>query len=115
RSGCDGDHSSSQQSHPEDIQRLTAHVLLTHVYDAFKAESGTYRGGRHAMLTRSGFSYDPPLAHPSRQQHLTHRVVDLVRAGVVEVLALQPDACTHVLGEARRGGHRSGTTHVRPE
>ena len=30
------------------------------------------------------------LAHPPRQKHLTNRVVDLVRAGVIQVLPLEP-------------------------
>ena len=32
-----------------------------------------------------------PLAHALREQRLADAVVDLVRAGVIEVLALQPD------------------------
>ena len=45
------------------------------------------------MLSCSGFGDDPALSHPYRQQRLPERVVDLVGAGVVEVFALQEDAC----------------------
>ncbi len=50
-------------------------------------------GGRgHAVLAGAGLGDDAPLAHAPRQQHLAERVVDLVRAGVAEVLALEHDA-----------------------
>jgi len=42
------------------------------------------------MLPRSGFGNDPMLTHTFGKQHLADRVVDLVRTGVREVLALQP-------------------------
>ena len=41
------------------------------------------------MLARAGFRDDPLLAHPPRQQRLAERIVDLVRAGVQQVFALQ--------------------------
>ena len=41
------------------------------------------------MLTGSGFGDDSFLAHSLSQQNLTHRVVDLVGAGVVEVFAFE--------------------------
>ena len=43
------------------------------------------------MLPRAGLGDHPPFAHPPRQQALAERVVDLVRAGVVQVLAFQVD------------------------
>ena len=45
-----------------------------------------------AVLAGAGLGDDPPLAQPPGEQRLADRVVDLVRAGVVQVLALQPDA-----------------------
>jgi hypothetical protein len=47
------------------------------------------RSSRAHAVARLGD--DPPLAHPLGQQRLPERVVDLVRAGVVEVLALEID------------------------
>ena len=44
------------------------------------------------MLPRAGFGNDSLLAHAQRKQGLTQGVVDFVRASMVEVLPLQPDA-----------------------
>jgi hypothetical protein len=43
------------------------------------------------MLAGTGFRDDAGLAHAPRQQRLADGVVDLVRAGVVQVLALEQD------------------------
>ena len=43
------------------------------------------------MLTRAGLGDDARLAQPIREQRLTDAVVDLVRTGVIEVLALEID------------------------
>ncbi len=58
------------------------------------------------MLTRAGLGHDPALSQPSGDQRLPERVVDLVRAGMGEVLALEPDARSpRVLGQAFREVH----------
>ena len=44
------------------------------------------------MLARAGLCDDAPLPHPFREQGLTERVVDLVRACVREILAFQQNA-----------------------
>ena len=44
------------------------------------------------MLTRAGLRDDPLLAHAGGQERLPEHVVDLVRARVAEVLALEEDA-----------------------
>ncbi len=44
------------------------------------------------MLTRAGLGDDAPLAHPRREQSLAERVVDFVRAGVEQILALEEKA-----------------------
>ena len=51
------------------------------------------------MLAGAGLGDDAGLAHPARQQRLTERVVELVRAGVVEILALEIHRTLHPLGE----------------
>ena len=55
------------------------------------------------MLAGPGFRDDARLAHAPREQRLADRVVDLVRAGVVQVLALQVDlrAAQHLAPAAR--------------
>ena len=62
------------------------------------------------MLPGARLGDDPLLRHAQAQQHLAQRVVDLVRARVVEVLALEPDlrlaavVLGEALGEVERGG-----------
>ena len=41
------------------------------------------------MLARTGFGDDPGLAHFHGQEDLAHAIVDLVRAGVVELVAFE--------------------------
>lgn len=70
---------------------LLGHVDRTHVDFALQSEQRGRRGERHPVLPRAGFRDQRGLAHPLRQQRLTQAVVDLVRARVVEILALQVD------------------------
>ena len=86
-----GDHVRAEQLHAEDVELLAADVLGAHVDDALQAEDGRGRGRGHAVLAGAGLGDDPLLAHAQGQQGLAERVVDLVRAGVVEVLALEVD------------------------
>ena len=44
------------------------------------------------MLAGAGLGDDASLPHPLREQRLSERVVDLVRAGVRQVFALEEDA-----------------------
>ena len=67
------------------------------------------------MLPGAGLGDHPALPHPPRQQRLTDRVVDLVGAGVGEVLPLQVDATPDSFGEALRQIQRRGPTHVVPQ
>ena len=102
RAGGHGAHVGAQQAHAIDVQRLTLHVLFAHVHDAFEAEHGAHGGGGHAVLAGARLGDDAPLAHALGQQALADRVVDLVRARVRQVLALEPHrARADALGEAR--------------
>ena len=82
-------HFGAEHAHAEDVQRLARHVVRAHVDDAFQAEQRADGGGGHAVLPRTGLGDDAALAHPAGEQRLAERVVDLVRAGVSEILALQ--------------------------
>ena len=56
------------------------------------------------MLARAGLGDDPLLTHAHGQERLAHRVVELVRPGVAQVLALEVDVrAAKVLAEPRRG------------
>ena len=81
----------TQQPHAQHVQLLPLHVHVAHVDHALHAQQRAHRRRRHPMLTRAGLGDDALLAHPLRQQSLAQRVVDLVRAGVQQVLALQID------------------------
>ena len=83
-----GDHLRAQQAHAEDVEALPPHVLLAHVDHAVEAEARADGGGGDAVLPRAGFRDHAPLAHAPRQQRLAQAVVDLVRAGVQQVFAL---------------------------
>ena len=84
-----GAHLRAEQPHPLDVGRLPAHVLAAHVDDALEAEARADRGGRDAVLAGAGLGDDALLAEPARDHRLAERVVQLVRAGVQQVLALQ--------------------------
>ena len=62
------------------------------------------------MLARAGLRDDAFLAHAQRQQGLTDSVVQLVGAGVAQVLALEVNMrATEVLAEAGRRVQRGGS------
>ena len=82
----------AEQLHAEDVQRLALDVDGAHVDLARQAEQRAGGRGGDAVLAGAGLGDDARLAHAARQQHLADAVVDLVRAGVAEVLALEVDA-----------------------
>ena len=79
-----------------------AHVLGAHVDDALEAEQRAGRRGGDAVLAGAGLGDDAPLAHAPGEQRLAERVVDLVRAGVGEVLALEEDPRAAAAAARRR-------------
>ena len=92
RAELDGTKLGAEQPHPLDVGTLPADVLRTHVDDAGQPEAGADGRGGDAVLPGSGLGDHPRLAEPPREEHLAERVVDLVRAGVAEILALEVDA-----------------------
>ena len=102
-------HLGAEHAHAEDIEALPPHVLFAHVDHAFEAEQRADRGGGHAVLSRAGLGDDAALAHAAGEQRLSQAVIDLVRAGVQQVFALEPDARAaqsfgQVFGEVERRG-----------
>src|SRR4051794_27142149 len=64
------------------------------------------------MLAGAGLGDDAVLPHPLREEGLADGVVDLVRAGVEEILALQIDRVSDVLGDAPGEVQRGRAAHV---
>ena len=81
----------AKQPHAQHVRRLPRHVFRAHVDDAFEAEQRAGRRAGDAVLSRARLRDDAPLAHPAGQQRLPQGVVDLVRARVRQVFALQED------------------------
>ena len=79
----------AQQLHAEDVRLLASCVDGAHVHDALEPEESARGRGGDAVLARPGLGDDAPLAHPLRQERLPDGAVDLVRAGVREVFALE--------------------------
>ena len=105
RAELDGLDRRAEQAHALDVRRLPAHVLGSHVDDALEPEARARSRRRDAVLTGAGLGDDAPLAEAPREDDLAERVVDLVRAGVVQVLALEvePLARREARGERDRG------------
>ena len=94
-------HFRAQQLHAEDVGLLPLDIHFAHIDDARQAEARRHRGGGHAMLARAGLGDDAGLAHAPREQDLAQAIVDLVRAGVIEVFALEIDfRAAEMLGQA---------------
>ena len=78
-----------QQPHPEHVERLAHDVVGAHVDHAREPHHGAYRGRGDAMLSSACLGYDALLAHAFGQQRLAQSIVDLVGAGMGQVLPLQ--------------------------
>ncbi|MNQ89294.1 hypothetical protein D3C85_1046000 [compost metagenome] len=99
--GGDRDHLGAQQLHAEDVGLLAVDVGGAHVDHALQAEARGHGGGGHAVHAGAGLGDDAFLAHAPRQQDLADAVVDLVRAGVVQLFALEVDLrAAAVFGQA---------------
>ncbi len=105
-------HLGAQQAHAEHVERLALHVDLAHVDDAVEPEQRSRGGGGDAVLARPRLGDQPLLAHPPRQQRLAEHVVDLVAAGVVEVLPLEQHAAAELGAEAPALGQDRRATGV---
>ena len=89
RAELDGAHLRAEQPHALDVGTLPAHVLAAHVDDAVEAEARADRRRRDAVLACAGLCDDALLAEPAREHRLAERVVQLVRARVEQVFALE--------------------------
>jgi hypothetical protein len=112
----DADDLGAQKAHAGNVERLALHVDRAHVDPALEAEAGRCGGCGDAMLAGTCFGNDSLLSHASGEQDLAEGVVDLVGAGVEQVLALEVDFCAaKFLGEAFRKIERGGPADEFPE
>ena len=94
-------HLGAEQLHAKHVRLLPRDVDCAHVDHAFEAEAGAQRRGGDAVLAGAGLRDHPRLAHALRQHDLAEHVVDLVRAGMIELVALEID-----FGAAAPAGRR---------
>ena len=111
----DGDDLRAEQLHPPDVERLALDVDRAHEHHAVEPEQRGRGRRRHAVLARARLGDDAPLVHLAGQQRLPEHVVDLVRAGVGEVLALEEHPHTEPVGEPGALGDRGRAARVARE
>ena len=98
---CTGTHLGAQHLHADHVGLLPRHVDRAHIDHAFEAEARAERRGGDAMLAGAGLGDDALLAHAPRHHDLAQHIVDLVRAGVIQLFALEVDFCApEVIGQA---------------
>ena len=102
----------AEQLHPEHVQRLPLDIDGTHVHLALEPHQRRRRCRRHPVLAGAGLCHQPGLAHPLGQQCLAEHVVDLVRSGVIEVLALEQHPEPQSLAEPKTFGEHRRTTCI---
>ena len=101
RAGHDRHHRGAEHVHAKHIRLLPLDVDRTHIDDAFEAEARAQRRRGDAVHAGAGLGDDALLAHAPRQQNLAEHVVHFVRAGVIELLALEIDLrAAAMLGQA---------------
>ena len=89
--GFHGANLCAEDLHPEHVRLLPLDVHRAHVDDARQAELGAQSGGGNAVHAGASLGDDARLAHAPCQHDLAEHIVDLVRAGVIELLALEID------------------------
>src|ERR1051325_8885896 len=81
----------AEQLHAEDVGLLPLDIGVAHINDALQIEERAGRRGRDAGLAGAGLGDDATFAHAPCQEDLAEHVVDLVRAGMVELVPLEVD------------------------
>ncbi len=113
RAGVDGHDLGAEQAHALHVGLLALDVGGAHVDHAGHAQPRRHRGDGNAVHAGAGLGDQPAAAHAARQQRLPQRVVDLVRAGVIEILALQVELrAAEVFGQALGEVERRGATDI---
>ena len=89
RAARHGNDVGAQQFHAKHVERLAARVFFAHVNVATQTEQRGHGRRGDAVLTGARFGDEARFAHALRQQSLAQSVVDFVRAGVQQILALE--------------------------
>ena len=113
---CTGHDLGAEQLHAPDVERLALDVDRAHVDGAAEPEQRRAGRGRRRRAGRRPSRRSPAACPCAASAGLTEHVVDLVRAGVREVLALQqhphaePLRQPVALGDRRGPARRSSTS-----
>ena len=91
---CHGHQVTAQDLHLGDVRVFLLDIHLTHVDLTGDTDQGAGRRQRHTMLPGPGLGQHLLLPHVLGQQCLADTMIDLVRTGMVEILAFQEDART---------------------
>jgi hypothetical protein len=105
-------HARAEQLHAQHVHALARGVDRAHVHHALEAEQRARGRGRDAVLSRAGLGQHAALAHAFGEQRLTERVVELVRAGVEQVLALEPHLAAELARQSLRVPQRRRSAGV---
>ncbi len=106
-------HFCPKQAHSIHVRLLPADIFLAHKDFAFHIEKGASGCRCHTMLTGAGFSDDFGFAHAPCKQCLTKNIVDLVRAGVVQLVTLEVKLCsTKMFGQPLGKIKRAWPPHI---
>ncbi len=96
-------HLGAQHAHAQHVRPLPLDIRRAHEDDAGQVEFRADSRCRNAVLTGTGLGNNPRLAHALGEKDLAQRIVDLVRAGMIELFALEIDlGAAQVLAQPRR-------------
>ena len=90
-SGCDRNDFCAQKAHPVDVESLTDGIFFAHEYDAFHTHEGCGRRGGYTVLTGAGFRDQAGFTNFFSKKCLAKDIVDLMSAGMVQILPFQVD------------------------
>jgi len=113
RAAGDGHQLAAEDLHLGDVGVFLLDVHLAHVDLAGDADQRAGGGQSDTMLAGTGLGDHLGLAHELGQQCLAQAMIDLVRAGVVQVFALQVNLrTTELLGQPPRMEDRARPAHI---
>ena len=113
--GLDRHDLGAEQLHPKDVQGLALDVDGAHEHLALKAEERSGRRRGDTVLPGARLRDHALLTHPPCQECLAKHVVDLVRARVREVFALEQHAHAEALRQPPAFGDGGRPARVRRE